>query len=237
MESQNRQTVHALVALILLVPMPTIGVLMSMHIEATRGTWIGQTAYSVSKLWIIVLPALWLLFVEKRKAGWSPMRRGGLGVGAALGVIISAIIILAYLTVGSALLDAQNIRQTAIENGIGAPMRYIGLSIYIIAINAVIEEYVWRWFVFEKWSWLVGRWPAVVLAAACFTLHHVFALAAQMDVLAVALGSLGIFIGGLVWSWCYLRYESIWPGYVSHAIVDIAAMVIGWHLIFVAGAG
>jgi hypothetical protein len=46
------------------------------------------------------------------------------------------------------------------------------------------------------------------------------------------LGSCGVFLGGAAWSWLYLRYRSIWPGYVSHAIADAAIFIIGYRLIF-----
>jgi membrane protease YdiL (CAAX protease family) len=46
------------------------------------------------------------------------------------------------------------------------------------------------------------------------------------------LGSAGIFVGGLTWSWLYRRYRSTWPGYVSHILADAAVFVIGWLLLF-----
>ena len=71
------------------------------------------------------------------------------------------------------------------------------------------------------------------MASACgFTLHHIFALWAQFDWRVTALASLGVFVGGLLWSWLYLRYRSVWPCWVSHAIVDVPIFVIGWWLIF-----
>ena len=65
-----------------------------------------------------------------------------------------------------------------------------------------------------------------------FTAHHVIVLVAQFDWPIALLGSLGVFIGGATWSWLYLRYRSIWPGYVSHAIADAAIFIIGYRLIF-----
>ena len=41
----------------------------------------------------------------------------------------------------------------------------------------------------------------------------------------------GIFIGAGLWSGLYLRTRSVWPGYLSHAIVDVAVFAIGWRLI------
>ena len=60
-----------------------------------------------------------------------------------------------------------------------------------------------------------------VASALAFTLHHVVALSAHFDGPLVPLASLGVFLGGLTWSFLYLRYRSVWPCYVSHAIVDL----------------
>ena len=44
--------------------------------------------------------------------------------------------------------------------------------------------------------------------------------------------TLGVFLGGCAWSWLYLRYRSIWPGYISHIIADIAVFGVGWMILF-----
>jgi hypothetical protein len=73
---------------------------------------------------------------------------------------------------------------------------------------------------------------AIVLSAACFTIHHVLALTAYFGPGIVVIGSLGVFAGGCLWSWLMTRYESIWPGYVSHVIVDIGVFVAGGLILF-----
>ena len=109
---------------------------------------------------------------------------------------------------------------------------YLAGALYWITFNSLTEEYIWRWFVFRKFEVLLGGKLAVPAAALAFMAHHVIVLAAQFDCPIALLGSLGVFIGGAAWSWLYLRYRSIWPGYVSHAIVDAAIFVIGYRLIF-----
>lgn len=221
-------------ALLLLVPAPTFGVFLSMWFAPTAGTWVGQAAYALTKLWILAVPLYWLLVVEKGTLSWSPARRGGFGPAIALGLLISAVIVAAYLMFQD-WIDPQTVREAAERSGIATPARYIGLAIYIFTINAVLEEYVWRWFVFRQCEKIVsamGGLIAVLLSAMFFTIHHILALAAQFEWKVTLLGSIGVFVGGAVWSWCYLRYRSIWPGYVSHAIVDGVIFVIGWRLIF-----
>lgn len=224
---------HALLALLLLVPAPTIGVIAAMLLPATSGTPLGQGVYMASKLWLVALPAAWWLWIDRGRLSLSPPRKGGFGVGITLGVIIAGAIFGVYHLVGREMIDPQMVRESAERSGIAEPWRYLALAVYLCSLNAVIEEYVWRWFVFHKCEVLVKTgWIAVLLSAFLFTVHHVLALAAQFDWRVTALASLGVFIGGAVWSWCYLRYRSIWPGFVSHLIVDVAIFIIGWQLIF-----
>ena len=53
---------NAILALSLVVPAPTLGVLAAMWLLQGR---TGQSIYFLSKLWIIALPALWLYRVDR----------------------------------------------------------------------------------------------------------------------------------------------------------------------------
>jgi membrane protease YdiL (CAAX protease family) len=105
-------------------------------------------------------------------------------------------------------------------------------ALYWVTVNSVLEEYVWRWFVVEKLEDFLASRAAIVISALAFTLHHIMALQTFLSPMVVALAATGVFIGGAVWSWCYVRYRSVWPGYVSHAIVDVAVFGVGYHLMF-----
>jgi uncharacterized protein len=225
----------SLLALALLIPVPTLTVVLAMHWETTAGTRIGEIAYAIGKVWILALPLLWLLLVERGRPSLSLPRQGGLAVGAITGLIIAAVILAAFALVGDRLAEPAMVREFAASVGIDNPARYLALAAYLATINAVLEEYVWRWFVYRQCEKLLphaGGWIAVALSAAFFTLHHVFVLAAQFGMAIVVLGSVGVFVGGVVWSALYRRYRSIWPGFVSHAIVDVAILAVGWKLIF-----
>ena len=222
----------ALLALLLLVPLPTIGTVASMMWPATQGTPLGQGLYFFSKIWILLVPLWWLFRVERAKPGLSPMKQGGLGFGLISGLVVGGSILLVFVWFGHHLIDGASVAQTAQTNGLDDPTRYIGLAVYLSLVNSLLEEFVWRWFVFRRCETLWGAKVGVFASAFLFTVHHIFALAAQSDARMTVLGSLGVFTGGLIWSWAYARYRSVWPGYVSHVLVDIAIMLIGWMLIF-----
>ena len=226
----------ALAALLLLVPAPSLGVALSMMIDGTRGTLMGQAAYALSKVWILALPIIWTLWVDRQKLSLSPARKGGFGVATGLGLLIGVVIVGGFMLFGQTIIDPVVLQDAVRNNGIGTPLRYLGLAVYLTLVNSLLEGFVWRWFVFRKCGTLVGGGMAVICSALFFTTHHVFALKAQMGWTPTLLGSAGVFIGGAVWSWCYLRFRSVWPGYVSHLIVDAAVFGVGWYLIF-GGAG
>jgi len=104
--------------------------------------------------------------------------------------------------------------------------------IYRTLVNSLIEEYVYRWFVLRQCEALLPPAAAVIASAAVFTIHHVIALNQYLEPGFTALASAGVFAGGIVWATLYHRYRSIWPGWISHVLADIAVFGLGWWLLF-----
>lgn len=222
---------QALFALTLLVPVPSLGTAAAMFWWPELA--IGKVLFFAAKVWLVALPLAWRLMVDREPLSWSPARHGGFGIAIASGVLISLVIFAAYaLASRSGALDTSLMADRAARTGLNTLSVYLGGAIYWITVNSMLEEYVWRWFVFRKCEVLWGGKVGIVVAALAFTAHHVVALAGQFDWGITLLASLGVFVGGATWNWLYLRYRSIWPGYVSHAIADVAIFIIGYRLIF-----
>jgi membrane protease YdiL (CAAX protease family) len=232
MQDTDRQSETRLpaVALALIAPAPSLGVWAWMI--AFPDTSTGKAIAIICKVWLLLFPLAWLLLIQRGRLSLSPPRRGGFGVAALLGLVISAVIFVVYFMLGERLIDADRVREIAEQNGIGSPLSYLAIVAYWVLVNSLLEEYAYRWFIFRQCEALMPSWLAVLGSAAVFTVHHVIALKVQFPWSATILASLGVFIGGAMWSWLYLRYRSVWPCYVSHAIVDIAVFVVGWLIIF-----
>lgn len=220
----------ALLSLILLVPAPSIGVAMGMIIAPDM--FIGKAVFFVSKIWILLLPIFFHKLIYKQKLSLSKPQYGGFLTSAIIGIAISVFIIAAYLLIGKSMIDSNAVKQMAENVGLASLKVYLAGTLYWVAVNAVLEEYVWRWFVVRQCRALLSSRMAIAASALFFTLHHIAAMQVYFDWLVVIIASVGIFLGGAIWSWCYVRYKSIWPGYLSHAIVDVAVFAIGWDLIF-----
>lgn len=221
----------AVLALLLLVPAPTLGLLAALSFNPAP---MGRGLFMVSKVWLLVLPAVWVRWVDREPWRWPRAPREGWGVGVGSGLAIGLGILAAYGLLGRHWIDVPHVHKVAEAAGLRQPAVYLAAAAYWCFVNALLEEYVWRWFVVGKCRVLMGPAAAVVAGSLCFTLHHVLALHAYFDARIAVLGSLGVFIGGVVWSLCYLRYRSIWPGYVSHIGADLAVFAIGYWLFFLA---
>ncbi len=159
-------------------------------------------------------------------------KRRDLLAGVGLGLLMFSIILIAYWLLGPVWIDVEYVRDRARQVGLSSFTIYLVGSAYWIFINSLLEEFVWRGFVYRQCEILVSSPIAVLLSALFFTTHHTVSLLAYFDWRATALGSCGVFSAGAVWSWCYLTYRSIWPGYISHVFADLAIFIVGLQLIF-----
>ncbi len=164
----------ALLSLVLLVPVPSIGVCAGMIVFPN--TSIGSTIFAASKIWLFCFPLIWHCFIDKETISYSKPEHGGFGAGAATGIFISFIIAIAYLLLGNRMIDSNFVAEKMTEIGLAKQSRYLFCASYWILVNSVLEEYVWRWFVVKQCEAVCKRNVAIILSAAFFTLHHILAI-------------------------------------------------------------
>ena len=236
---------RAVLALLLISPAPTVGVL--------AGVYFGMPViWAFSKVWLFGFPLAWLLLADRERISWSPVKRGGLGVALLLGLVTMAVMWSAWSGFAREAIPAEKVQTATQTMGLDARWKFALACLYWITVNSLLEEYVYRWFIFRKCEIALGgggggqREPgeasrlvsrrglaAIVLSAAIFVVHHTISMAAWVTAPWVnALASAGIFAGGAMWSWLYLRYRSLWPCYLAHACADIPIFTIGYFLLF-----
>lgn len=219
----------SLLALALLVPAPTAGVLAGMVLWP--GTAAGRAVYTAAKIWLLALPLIWHMLVERRPLR-LPRPGGGIGAGLISGLVMGAVVLAASLWLAPRMLDLSVLRDNVAAVGLDRRTPYILGAIYWTVVNALLEEYVWRWFCVSRCRRLLPAVSAVFAAALFFTVHHLLALLTLMPAAAALLCTAGVFTAGLYWSALYLRHGSIIPPYISHIIVDAAVFAAGYRLLF-----
>ena len=149
------------------------------------------------------------------------------------GIASGAVILLGWGGVIRGQLDLEALREVVKANGLDQPARYWAMAIWLSVGNALLEEFVFRWFVDSRLRRLgLGVGVAIPLSALIFTAHHVLVLMAYFPAVETILFSLGVFVGGVLWSWLLRRYESLVPGYVSHMLVDLSIFIEGASMLF-----
>jgi membrane protease YdiL (CAAX protease family) len=226
----------SILALLLIVPVTSVGAVMSTLIAPGA---LGQGIAIFCGIWLLFFPLLWHRYVD---LPWATLRerqplnlklsRDGWWTGVMLGILMFGVIICSYWFVGRYWLNIADIRSRTSQMGMNIPLMVFGFGTFQTSINSLIEEYVWRWFVYRHcqvlWS---PRW-AILMSAGFFTIHHVFLLVAYCDNLwLVLVGSIAVFMAGVVWAVCMRVYKSLLPSYLSHLAADLALQMASWHIL------
>ena len=198
-----------------------------------------QSIYFAGKVVQFTLPlACWALVDPTRLGNIRPKWKG-LGAGLAFGIFSLVGIVGVYFFVlkGTPLLAAMpdQVRRKVSELGIHTPARYIAFAVFISLFHALLEEYYWRAFVFDGLRRRLPLSMAVLISSAGFAAHHVVVLHVYSpDRFWTGLVplTLGVMLGGAVWAWIYHRSGSVWPCWLSHALVDVGVMAVGFDMVF-----
>tara|TARA_B000000609_G_scaffold145115_1_gene126269 strand:+ start:1937 stop:2689 length:753 start_codon:yes stop_codon:yes gene_type:complete len=232
-ESRSRP----LLALLLLIPAPTIGVIANGLLAESNSAilgFIGLAIWALCKVWIFGFPVIWHTRIDGGEREYSLLPQGsgfrpwieGLGLGLVLSItlVITFLIVKPYLNIES----------------IGASIRAVGLNswsmlipaiLFWVFINSVVEEYVYRWFITEQAALIFEGNPikSGTISVLSFTLHHVVAVSLVAPIWMALFAGLAVGFGGIAFSWLYHRHNSIWPAWACHAVLDIVVFGgVGW---------
>lgn len=203
------------------------------------GTAFGNSFYVVAKLFLLLWPILATLLILKEPMVDKSLQRrhkASLVQGTVFGLVVTALLI--YLVKGSpvgAVVGDNVVRISERIVGLGIADHYLLFALFISFFHAALEEFYWRWFVFGNARRLMSGWAAITVAAAGFASHHIVVLSQFFPLgWAFVLGSC-VGIGGAVWSIIYHRTNSMWGPWVSHMIIDLAIMWVGWEALQAAG--
>lgn len=218
--------------------------------EATANPRL-QAIYSAGKVVQVALPLIFFLETRRRKnsaevaattSNSSPPLltiSRSVVLGLAFGLFVTALIagLYGFWLVDSHLfaVAATHIRAKVTEFGFDTPRKYVAFAVFLALAHSLLEEYYWRWFAFGGLRTTWPFWPAALLASLAFAGHHVVVLAVYFPTAfwtTVLPFSLGIAVGGIVWCWLYERSGSLLGPWLSHALIDVAIMVVGYHLLF-----
>ena len=80
------------------------------------------------------------------------------------------------------------------------------------------EEIFWRGFAQQRFAEKFGARNGYVVTSLIYAGIHVWAFNFMLF--------MGALICGLFWGWMFLKYNSVWPGLISHAVWDLTIFVL-----------
>ncbi|MBL8797161.1 MAG: CPBP family intramembrane metalloprotease [Planctomycetia bacterium] len=198
-----------------------------------------QISYFGSKAVQFALPVVWLGWWQGQRLRPTKPNFDGLALGLGFGLLVVAAMLGLYFGElrDSPLLAGTpaRLRLKVAEYGMATPFRFILMGAFISFIHSLLEEYYWRWFVFGELRKLMPVTFAIVVSSFAFMGHHVVVLAVYFPEkfwTAAVPFSLAVAIGGMVWAWLYHRTGSIWSAWLSHLVIDVGIMILGYDLLF-----
>ncbi len=200
--------------------------------------WV-QIAYGAGKVIQFSFPLLFLALVEPQSLRPGRPRFQGWSLGIGFGLFVGAgVLVLYWAGLRTWLIDmgaATRIRSKIEEFNSATPIRYVGLAGFLAVGHSLLEEYYWRWFVFGRLRRILPLPAAIGLSSLAFMAHHVIVLGRFFpnDFWTAAVPfSLCVAVGGAFWAWLYNRSSSIYSPWLSHLLVDVAVLGIGYELVF-----
>jgi hypothetical protein len=200
------------------------------------GAALMKPAYLISKLVQFALPVVWVVGVERQMVRPTPPRVRGIAAGLGSGLAMLAgllAIYYGYFRHLPALADAPRaINEKLAGFGVDRVPEFLALAVFYSALHSLLEEYYWRWFVFGQLERRMRAANAVVLSSLAFMAHHVLVIGEFLGSygLTTWLFSLGVALGGAWWALLYRWSRSLYGPWVSHMLVDVALMGIGYEL-------
>jgi uncharacterized protein len=223
--SRNR----SILALLLIAPVSSIGAIASTVIAPGI---VGQSIAIVCGIWMLIFPLGWYRLVERQNLRLKLLANRGLPAGISLAILMFGVILSSYWFMGKYWLNIPDVRARVSQMGMNIPLMIYGFGTFQTLVNSLIEEYVWRWFVDRHCRLVWSKTWSLLISAIFFTLHHVVLLVAYCDDWRLVLvGSIAVFIAGLLWSRCRRVYDSLLPSYLSHLAADLALQIVSWQVL------
>ena len=125
---------HSL-AIILLVPAASIGVIMSLFIAPGI---VGTIVSVLCGVWLLVLPIAWCVFGDRYQLHLSLPKYQELLVGIVLGLLMFGIILGTYSLFGQHWIDAIDAKAKVQQMGLSNPIIFLIIQGYFVLINSFI---------------------------------------------------------------------------------------------------
>lgn len=205
----------------------------------TQPILLQQSIYIIGKTLQFILPIVCLFTLKKITIFKFTTNYTNHCIGILSGIGILVLILLFYSSILNLYINPISIKTNLTTKlskfGINNLAKFIILSLFYSFVHSFLEEYYWRWSLYEHMKTIIkNNSISNILSAICFTLHHMILIYVYIgkNILIFIICSLSVFIAGTLWNTFYEQYKTLYVSWISHVFADIAIFVIAATVLF-----
>lgn len=188
--------------------------IVCLGIPLFHGWWEGGLLQNWRKAWRID-------FVDKK----------GVAAGAATGFLLFIGIVFGLWLLLQNGEEAEWIRFKLGQWGVSDRWFWL-FAVYMIVVNSLLEELLWRGFVLQRLLYGVTRWRAILASSFFFALYHLILGVVLFGWLWGAVITCLVYGVGVLWAWMKNRYPSVYPTWISHLLADLGIITAVFLWVF-----
>ena len=237
MPSTDRSPRASCLALCFAISYPTLLTLVYFIFLKDQTSSLQIGTFGIGKVLQFVFPLAYVILILGSRPRRALRPTSGLGTALLFGSVVMGVTLLLYhLWLSQAVVfeeASEQIRTKINDWGLTAGWQYLLLSLFYALVHSFLEEYYWRWFVFRQLRERISLGWSISISSLGFMAHHVVILVFYFkeSLIMAMLFCAAIAIGGAVWAWLYDRHKSLLGPWLSHALVDAAIFIIGYHVV------
>ncbi len=227
------------------IALPTVVTLVYFVLLAKAPAALQQAAYAIGKTIQFLFPIvfIWLFHRERLSRGGvsrnaPELNRKNWILGVLFGILVVASMAIAwfFFLSGSetANVVVEKVNEKVAGMNLSTPLKFLALGVFYAVFHSFLEEYYWRWFVFDRLNSMTSTLNANLISSAGFAAHHVILLATFFGWSSPLtwLFSFCVGIGGAIWAWLYRSSGKLSIPWISHLIVDAGIFGLGYLIVF-----
>jgi membrane protease YdiL (CAAX protease family) len=226
--------------------LPTLVTLVYFQWLRGADAWVQQSAYGIGKAIQFTFPVIfvWLFYREKfvfRKRTVLPVDSSGRLNNFHYGLVFGVAVVVLMFSMYFLLIDRTDISlrlksmvtEKITSIGMDSVWKYTAMGVFYAICHSFLEEYYWRWFVFDHLRMMTSALLANLISSLGFMAHHVVLLGFFFGFWSplTYLFSAAVGIGGVFWAWLYAREDGLFSPWISHMIVDSGIFLLGYFLV------
>ncbi|WP_064093613.1 CPBP family intramembrane glutamic endopeptidase [Rossellomorea aquimaris] len=178
----------------------------------------------------------WLAFfpmIEIMRKTYIPtlleLKREQMVVGLMSGLVAFILIFGSAFFLLNHFFEVQSVKQLLNDWGFSGHYNWY-LVVFLIVLNPIFEEIYWRDYMLNKLRVTISMRKVVLITSFFYCLYHLLTLIPLMNWPLNIFAVIPVFLGGVIWAYFRLKFNSISTSILSHSLADGGIMFV--YIIF-----